>query len=185
MAANLVEPRIYDSVHKGLKVAGFSDDKAQNYALFALDAYKVIADDPQLQGALKALWALKDAAKNDREMIQNTSKAMAATLYADRGLALNLKTAENFVVRAGQYTAKGQVSAAGIVTAFVQYFAGLAQTRGIVLNECAMSVTELVLNAISAVLLAATEVGIIEAGFQSLAAAQSLYSVADKCLDIH
>jgi hypothetical protein len=147
---------IYDAVSNALTVAGLNQETAKKYAYFAQEVYKYVRDRPQLQTALqgaKAVYGLGKGAKGYG----------AAARLAGNATAMNaLSSAEKFAAR-------GNVSAGGAISAFVDYFVVIAESQHIEMNECAVAVTKVMLDVLTTIALADTVVGIWAAALQALA----------------
>jgi hypothetical protein len=147
---------IYDAVSNALKMSGLSDETAKKYSYFAVELYNYIKDRPQLQTALQGIKSAYETAKGAQGYVD------AAHLAANATTMNALGSAERFVAR-------GNVSAGGAISAFVDYFAGLAKSMHIEMNECALAVTKVMLDVLTAVALLESVVGVWAAALQVLA----------------
>jgi hypothetical protein len=160
---------IYDGVSNGLTVAGLNKEMAKKYADFAVQIYQYIKDRPQLQEALQGAKQVYDLNKG--------AKGWAAAAR----LESNAK-AMNAVTMAEKFAAKGAVSAGGAISTFVDYFAGIAKSLGIEMNECAIDVTKVILDILTTVALADTVVGVWAAALQALATGADTKEMINTCL---
>jgi hypothetical protein len=160
---------IYDAVSNTLTVAGLNEETAQKYSYFAVELYKYIKDRPQLQTALQG-------ARSSYDMAVGAKGWAAAARLTTNANAMNaFSSAEKF-------TARGNVSAGGAISAFVDYFAGVAKNLGIEMNDCAIAVTKVTLDVLSTIALADTVVGLWAAVVQALAVAADSKEMVRVCL---
>jgi hypothetical protein len=82
---------------------------------------------------------------------------------------------------AEKFATRGTISAGGAISAFVEYFAGIAKTLGIELNECAIAVTKVILDILTTIALADTVVGIWAAALQALAVGADTKGMINAC----
>jgi len=158
MASDTVDValQIYDGVSNALKISGLSEETAKKYAYFAMEMYKYIKDRPQLQTALqgaKSIYGLGKGAKG----------------YAAAARLAGNATAMNALSSAEKFAAKGNASAGGAICAFVDYFAIVAKSLNIEMDECALSITKVMLDVLATIVLAETVVGVWVAALQALA----------------
>ncbi|MFP5228938.1 MAG: hypothetical protein ACLGXA_15070 [Acidobacteriota bacterium] len=146
---------IYDAVNNTLTLSGLSKDTAKKYGYFASELYTYIRERPQLQMVLQCSRSVYD-------MGRGASGYAAAARLSSSAAAMG---AADFAER---FAAKGNASAGGAIAAFVDYFAGIAKSLGIEMNECALAVTRVMLDVLSTIALADTGVGIWAAAMQAL-----------------
>ena len=160
---------IYDAVSNALTLSGLSDETAKKYAYFAQELYEYVKDRPQLQTALqgaKSIYGLNKGAKG---------YAAAARLAGNATTMKALSSAEKFA-------AKGNVSAGGAICAFVDYFAAVAKSLNIEMNECALGVTKVMLDVLATIALTETVVGVWAAAFEVLAVGADMKDMIRACL---
>ncbi len=146
---------IYDAVSNTLKLSGLSENVAKKYGHFATELYIYIEKRPQLQMALQCSRSVYD-------MGHGASTYVAAGRLASNARVMGAATS------AEQFAARGNFAAGGAIAAFVDYFAALAKSLGIEMNECAIAVTKVMLDVLSTIALADTLVGIWAAAMQVL-----------------
>lgn len=163
------EVKLYNGVYNALIVGGMNPAGARTYAHFAMDVYAYIEDDPQLQGALAGL---KSVYKGRKE----ANEAVVAFRYVLGARDLNLSAG------AARFAAKGTVAMAGVIPEFVNYCAALAKINGIEMNECAISVTTVMLDVLTVVAMADTVVGVWAAAMQALSTVNDSREMVNMCL---
>jgi hypothetical protein len=169
VSANVdVALKIFDAVKNALIVAEVPKDVAEKYAHFATEMYEYIDSRPQLQFALLG-------AKATFEMGKGAQGYVTAMGYAGRASDLNL------VSSAERFAGNGKVSAGGAISAFVDYFAGLAESLGIEMNKCSISITKVILDVLTMVAMAETVVGVWAAALQCLALNADLVEMKKAC----
>jgi len=147
---------IYDAVSNALTVSGLSQETAKKYAYFAVELYRYIKERPALQTALaggKAVYGMGKGAKG----------------YAAAAHLANNATGMKAVSSAERFAARGKVSAGGAISAFVDYFAAVAKSLKIEVNDCAIAITKVILDVLTTIALVDTVVGIWAAALQALA----------------
>jgi hypothetical protein len=160
---------IFDGVNNALTLAGLDRKTAKNYSDFAVRLYEYIKDRPQLQEALQGAKQVYDLNKNAKGW------AAAARLEGNAKAMNSMATAEKFALR-------GTVSAGGVISTFVDYFAGVARSLGIDMNECAIDVTKVILDILTSVALIDSAVGIWAGALQALAAGADTKEMINVCL---
>jgi hypothetical protein len=169
VSANVdVALKIFDAVKNALTVANVPRDVAEKYAHFAVEMYEYIESRPQLQFAL-------EGAKSTFEMGKGAQGYVDAMGYAGRAADLNLASS------AERFAGSGAVSAGGAISAFVDYFAGMAESLGIEMNKCSIAVTKVILDVLSMVAMAETVVGVWAAALQCLALNADLTDMKKAC----
>jgi len=83
--------------------------------------------------------------------------------YAGRATELNLASS------AERFAGSGKASAGGAISAFVDYFVGMATSLGIEINKCSIEITKVILDVLTMVAMAETAVGVWAAALQCLA----------------
>jgi hypothetical protein len=160
---------IYDGVSNALTMSGIGDETAKKYAYFAEELYKYVRDRPALQTAL-------EGAKSTYEMGQGAKEYAVAARLASNATAMNA------LGSAKKLAAKGNVSAGGAICAFVDYFAAIAKSLNIELNECALSITKVMLDVLATIALAESVVGIWAAALNALAIGADTKDMIQACL---
>ena len=170
MASEKVETalKVYEGVSNALTVAGMNEETAKKYAYFAEELYRYIKDRPALQEALQGAKQVYDLNKGAKGW------AAAARLESNA-------RAMNAVGMAEKFATRGTISAGGAISAFVEYFAGIAKTLGVELNECAIAVTKVILDILTTIALADTVVGIWAAALQALAVGADTKGMINAC----
>ncbi len=163
------ELKIYATVRKELLRAGLTDPRVKTYSLFAVEIYRYTKAHPELKQAFDGIRSTKDFGDKAKE-------AQAAFAQADR--AANVMSSE---VAAARFASKGTASAGGALTAFVDYFASLAKILGIEMNECALSITKVILDALTIVAMLDTGLGALFMASQLLSTASDARSMANAC----
>jgi len=170
ISANVdVALKIYDAVKNSLTIAQVPKETAEKYAQFAVEMYEYIESRPQLQFAL-------EGAKSTYEMGKGAQGYVNAMGYAGRATEMNL------VASAERFAGSGNVSAGGAISAFVDYFAGMAKSLGIEVNECSIAVTKVMLDVLTVVAMADTVVGIWAAALQLLSLKADIVGMKIACL---
>jgi hypothetical protein len=160
---------IYDGVSNALTMSGITDETAKKYAYFAEELYAYVKGSPTLQTALKGSKSIYEMAKGAKGYV------VAARLAGNA-------TAMNTLGSAEKLAAKGNVSAGGAVCAFVDYFAAIAKSLNIELNECALSITKVMLDVLATIALAESVVGIWAAALNALAIGADTQDMIQACL---
>jgi hypothetical protein len=160
--------KIFDAVKNLLTVANVPKETAETYAYFAVEMYKYIESRPQLQFAITGAKATFDMAKGAQGYID-------AMGYAERARELDL------VSSAERFAGRGTVSAGAAISAFVDYFAGMAKSLGIEVNECAIAVTKVMLDVLTTLALAETVVGVWAAALQLLSTKADVLDMKRAC----
>jgi hypothetical protein len=177
---------IFDAAINALRRAGLDDVTGKKYAFFAVEIYAKVSDDSKLQSALLTYQmrthynAVDDDPKlkvaiGAVDLVTGTAKARAALSYADRARALSLDES------ASRFAAKGAEGAGGAIAAFVDCFSGLAKSLGIGMNECALAITKVALDALTMYAMAETVVGIWPAALMVLSTCKDAEDVAHQC----
>jgi hypothetical protein len=159
-----IEVKIYAGVYTGLIKTGIGSATANKYASFAVAVYKYVKDDPKLQAALAV-----------REMRNSANEASAAFTFAGRASGLGLDAS------AARFASKGATGVGGALGAFVDYCAGLAKLCGVVLNECALAVTKVMLDVLTVVAMTETVVGVWIAAMQTICTVKDAKGMYDAC----
>jgi hypothetical protein len=160
---------IYDAVNNTLTISGISAETASKYSYFASELYTYIKNSPTLQTAFegsKAIYEMNAGAK--------------ASVVAAR-LASNA-TAMNSLGAAGKLATLSKVSAGGAISAFVDYFAGVAKALKIEMNECAIAITKVMLDVLTTIALMESVLGIWAALLQALATGADTKEMIQACL---
>lgn len=129
--------KIATVVYLSLTKAGFDVEIAAKYSLFCQDVYIYIRNNPTIQQALKAGKDFK-AAWDIRE---GTTQVYQANKFLSNGAKMGLSSA------ADGFRNVRATGAATVLSASVDVFENLAKKRGIELNDCALSVTKVSLDA--------------------------------------
>jgi len=158
------EVKIYDVAFIALRKAGIPDAQAQKYAIFAIEVYKVVSDDPRLQQAL-AIYHFRKGLKD----------AATAFTYADKATALQLDAS------AARFAAKGAEGMGDAIGAFVDYFSAFAKMMGVEMNECALCITKVALDALTVVAMTETVVGAVGAALQALSTVKDTRDMLNAC----
>jgi hypothetical protein len=161
---------VYDAVSNALAVAGLNQETAKKYAYFAVELYNYIKDRPQLQEALAGAKQVYDLNKNAKGW------AVAARLENKAKMMNAMSAAEKFA-------SKGAASAGRTISTFVDYFAGVAKSLGIEMNDCAIAVTKVILDILTTIALTDTIVGVWAAALQALAVGADTKEMINVCFE--
>lgn len=159
---------IYDAVSNTLTLSGLRRETAQKYAYFAVELYDYVKERPQLQTALQGTKSIYRMGRG--------AKGWAAAAHLEGNA-----TAMNAFTAAEKFAAKGNVFAGGAISAFVDYFAVVAKNLGIEMNECAISITKVMLDVLTTIALADTLVGVWAAALQLLSLGSDLQEMQKAC----
>jgi hypothetical protein len=164
------ELKIYVRVRDALLAGDLSFEMSDKYAYYAVEIYRYVNAHPELKEALNGLKATKD-------MKDGAVKAQAAFAQADRA-----RNVMNMEASASRFTSLGSAGVGGALSAFVDYFASVAKSLGVEMNECCLAITKVILGALTIAALADTGVGAWAAAVQLLSTANDARSMAKVCL---
>lgn len=160
---------IYDGVSNALKISGLDEKTVESYSEFAVRFYRYIKDRPELQEALKGAKQVYDLSDKSKAW------AVAARLESNARAMGAVNVAEKMASR-------GTISAGGAISTFVEYFAGVAKSLGIEMNECALAITKVILDVLTELALIESVVGIWASALQALAIGADTTDVINACL---
>jgi hypothetical protein len=159
---------VYDAVSNALIISGLTRDTAKKYAYFAEELYQYIKDSPELKTVL-------EGAKSTYDMAKGAKGYAAAARLSSNATTMNaLSSAESFAAR-------GTFSAGGAISAFVNYFAAIAKSLHIEMNECTIAVTKVMLDVLTTIALADTVIGLWAAALQVLATGADATEMVQAC----
>ncbi len=161
------EVKIYLSVHDALIGVRLDEDTANRYSWFAVQIYTEVAGNTALQGALSvAASSAKEAYPGLKQWYRSTTMAASDTVQL------------GYLKAAGRGAARG---AGGEIAGFFDIVTGIAKANHIVMNDCALAITKVMLDVLAGIELAGTVVAAWAAAFYVLSLVQDSREMVNAC----
>ena len=159
-----MDAKIFDGVYTALLKAGTKDDTAKKYAIFAVEVYKYVSENPEIERAI-TLFKIRKGGMETAELFALSERFAAAGM-------------ERAAVK---YASKGVGGVGGVLSDLLDFFAEYCKANGIEINLCSLAITKVMLDVLSTVALSGTGIGVWAAVFQLFSTVKDVKGMVDAC----